>query len=187
MVTIRFLIGLGVLISMLSFTPLAEVSAQNYVDADIGVVYSDVAASEITAADGLLEGGDGGFHLGVGAYRNNELSNWVYGMKLELEDVAGNLLFSFRVLDLGYKVTPRIKVNGFIGAARWDVATAALGYRLGLGATYRLADRWAFGTDVSYSDSLARDKILPEDANESTSPDIFYDIYQVNVYLKYIF
>ncbi len=187
MVTMKILLKPGAFIFMLSVTPLFAVCAQNYIDLDFGAVYSDVSSSEVTSADGPLDGGGGGIHLGVGAYRRNDLNNWVYGVKLELDDVAGNLLFSLRALDIGYEFTPRFAVNGFIGAARWDVATPALGYRLGLGARYSLTDHWALGTDFSYSDSVARDKILPGEVGEVVSPDVFYDIFQVSLFMKYIF
>lgn len=187
MVTMNNLFGSGACIFMLSLMPLLPVSAQNYIDVDIGAVYSDVSSSETSLADGSLDGGDAGLHFGVGAYRNDKPSHWSYGMKLELDDVAGNLLLSFRVLDLGYQFTPRFKVNGFIGMARWNLATAAIGYRLGLGASYRLTGHWALGADLSYADSVARDFLLPGEGGDSTSPDIFYDISQVSFYLKYIF
>ena len=151
----------GALILILAVIPLIPAYAENYIDVDFGVVYSDISSSVTTSADGKLDGGDTGIHLGVGAYRNKDDSRWVYGVKLELDDVAGNLLLSVRAIDLGYKITPRFMVNGFIGAARWDLATAAFGIRFGVGASYRFGEHWALGSDISYSDSVARDKLLP--------------------------
>lgn len=178
----------GALIFILAVTPLLPAYAGNYIDVDFGVVFSDVSSSEPTSADGDLDGGDTGIHLGVGLYRNNDGSPWVYGVKLELDDVAGNLLLSLRALDLGYKITPRFMVNGFFGAARWDLATAAFGIHLGVGANYRFSEHWAVGSDFSFSDSVARDKLLPEDnPGMDTLPDIFFDITQINLYLKYRF
>jgi opacity protein-like surface antigen len=187
MVTINILLKPGALIFVLSIMPFFAASAQNYIDVDFGAVYSDVSASETTSADGPLDGGGGGIHLGVGFYRRNELNNWFYGVKLELDDVAGNLLFSLRALDIGYQFTPRFAVNGFIGVARWNLATPAYGYRIGVGTHYRLTDHWALGTDLSYSDSVARDKLVPGEVGEVISPDVFYNIFQVSLYMKYIF
>jgi opacity protein-like surface antigen len=172
------------------FLPAGPLAAQNYIDIDLGAVYSDVDASEVTIADGVLDGTDTGVHLGLGAYRNSENSDWIWGVKLELDDIGGNRLLSVRALDLGFKVTERISVNGFVGGARWDLATAAYGWRFGLGASFRLNDRWALGADLTYSDSIARDKLLPDEQETSENPevpDIFYNINQMNVYLKYIF
>ncbi len=162
-------------------------SAENYIDVDIGIVYSDVSSSEITAADGNLDGSDTSVHLAAGAYRNRDDSPWIYGVKLGLDDVGGNLLISVRALDVGYKLTPRLTVNGFIGAAQWNIATSATGYHLGLETSYRFGNRWALGGNISFSDSVARDKLLPEENPGTGSPDIFYDILQVNLFLKYIF
>jgi len=177
----------GALILILAVIPLLPAYAGNYIDVDFGVVYSDISSSETTSADGNLDGGDTGIHLGVGAYRNKDDSRWVYGVKLELDDVAGNLLLSVRALDLGYKISPRFMVNGFIGAARWDLATAAFGIRFGVGAKYRFGEHWALGSDISYSDSVARDKLLPGDDGGMGGPDIFFDIAQISLYVKYMF
>ncbi len=180
---IEAIMWLIVLMAVLPF----PVCAENYVDADIGIVYSDVSSSEITAADGNLDGSDASIHLAAGAYRNRDDSPWVYGVKLGLDDVGGNLLLSVRALDVGYKLTPRLTVNGFIGAAQWNAATSATGYHLGAETSYRFGDHWALGGNISYSDSVARDKLLPEENPGTGSPDIFYDILQFNLYLKYVF
>lgn len=177
----------GALIFILAVIPLLPADAGNYIDADIGAVYSEISSSEATSADGDLDGNDTGIHLGVGAYRNKDDSRWVYGVKLELDDVAGNLLLSVRALDLGYNFTPRFMVNGFIGAARWDLATAAYGYRVGVGANYRFGDHWALGSDISYADSVTRDKLLPADDPGMGLPDIQNHIVQISLYVKYIF
>jgi hypothetical protein len=55
-----------------------------------------------------------------------------------------------------------------------------------VGTHYRLTDHWALGTDFIYSDSVARDK-LPGEVGEVVSPDVFYGISQVSLYMKYIF
>jgi len=190
MVTVKTPLRLAMRIAAAMLLPAAPLAAQNYIAIDAGAVYSDVDASEVTSADGALEGSDAGLHLGLGAYRSNQESNWTYGVKLELDDIGGNRLLSVRVLDLGYKITQRVTINGFVGGARWDLATAAYGWRFGLGASVRLTDNWALGVDIAFGDSIARDKILPDERETSEQPevpDIFYDITQTSVYLKYIF
>ncbi len=161
--------------------------AENYIDLDIGVVYSDVSVSEPSPIDGNFDSGDAGYHLGVGAYRNNDDSRWVYGVKLELQDVVGSMLLSVRAIDLGYRVTPGLVLNGYLGAARYDLTTPAFGFRAGLGGHYWFSNRWALAAEASYGDTLARDKLVPEDNPGVGNPDIFFDIVQFSIYLKYKF
>ena len=161
--------------------------AQNYVDVDVGVVYADVSPSEPSPIDGNFEQGAAGYHFGVGAYRNNDQSRWVYGVKLEIEDVLGSNLLSVRALDLGYKITPGLTINGFIGAGRYDLATPAYGYRAGIGGHYWIGSRWALTVEAVYGDALARDKLFAEENPGIGSPDIFFDIVQLIAYIKYRF
>lgn len=177
----------GALIFMLSVMPLFAVSAENYFDLDFGAVYSNVSSLGFPSVDGTLDGSDSSLHLGIGAYRNKDTSKWAYGVKLEMDDVAGNLLLSVRVIDFKYQVMPKFNAGGFIGAARWDLATPAFGYRIGVGTNYRFAEHWALGTDVSYSDTVARDKVLPGEEGGTPGPALFYDILQVSLFMKYIF
>jgi hypothetical protein len=162
-------------------------AAQSFIDIDAGVVYSDVSASEVSPVDGDFSSGDAGFHFGIGAYRNKEDSPWVYGVKLEVQDVVGNTLFSLRAIDVGYRFSPQFTLNGFLGAARYDLTTAATGYRVGFGGQYWYSDRWALTTELAFGDALARDKLLPEEDPDVGSPDIFYDVLQLSLYLKYKF
>lgn len=162
-------------------------AAETWIDLDVGMNYSDVTPSEPTPADGNFENSEAGYHLGVGAYRNNDGSRWVYGVKLELDGVVGNLLLSVRAIDVGYRVTPDLVLNGWLGAARYDLTTPAYGYRAGFGGHYWFSDRWAATAELGYGDALARDKVLPEENPGVGSPDIFFDIVQISVFLKYRF
>lgn len=161
--------------------------AENYIDVDLGVVYSDVTPSEPSPIDGDFSDGDTGYHIGVGAYRNRDDSKWVYGVKLELQDVVGSSLLSVRAIDVGYEMTPRFTINGYLGATRYDLSTPAYGYRAGLGGRYWFSQRWALSAEASYGDAAARDKLLPEEQPITGSPDIFFDIVQLSIYLKYKF
>jgi hypothetical protein len=162
------------------------VYGENYIDVDFGVAYSKVSESEPSPADGDFDSGEVGYHLGVGAYRNTGDSPWVYGVKLELQDVVGNSLISVRAIDLGYKFTSRFTLNGYLGGARYDLATPAFGYRFGIGGRYWMSDRLALSAEGSFADSVARDKLLPEEP-PGNSPDLFFDVFQLNLYLKYKF
>jgi len=168
------------------YTASLPVRADNYLDVDVGIAYSDVSASESSPIDGDFEDGSAGYHLGVGAYRNKEGSHWVYGVKLEVQDVVGSNLLAVRAIDVGYKVSTKLVVNGFLGAARYDLATPAYGYRVGFGGHYWFSDRWAVTAEAAYGDALARDKLLPGE-DPGNSPDIFFDIVQLNLYLKFKF
>lgn len=172
---------------IVAFLWSTNASAENYLDLDIGAVYSDVSASEPSPIDGNFESGDAGYHIGVGAYRNNDDSRWVYGVKLELQDVVGSMLLSVRAIDLGYMVTPSLVLNGYLGGARYDLTTPAYGFRAGFGGHYWFSNRWALTAEASYGDALARDKLLPEENPGDGSPDIFFDIVQLSIYLKYKF
>lgn len=164
-----------------------EAGADNYIDIDFGVGYSDVSASEPSTVDGDFSSGEVGYHLGVGAYRNKNDSPWVYGVKLEVQHVVGNNLLSLRLIDVGYQFTPRFTLNGFLGVARYDLTTPATGFRFGLGGRYWFSDHWALSAEAVYNDNLARDKLLPEENPNVGAPDLFFDIRQLNVYLKYRF
>jgi hypothetical protein len=43
------------------------------------------------------------------------------------------------------------------------------------------------GSEFALNDKLARDKVLPEETPGVGSPDIFYDIFQLSVFVKYRF
>ena len=161
--------------------------AENFFDIDIGVVYSDVSASEPSPVDGDFSSGEAGYHFAIGAYRNKDESPWIYGVKFEAQDAVGHSLLAVRAIDVGYRFTPKFVFNGFLGASRYDLTTAAYGYRLGIGAQYQLSDSWSVGSEFVFNDKLARDKVLPEESPGVGSPDIFYDIFQLSVFVKYRF
>jgi opacity protein-like surface antigen len=162
-------------------------TAENFIDVDVGAVYSDVSASEPSPVDGDFSSGEAGYHFAIGAYRNKDESPWVYGVKFEAQDAVGRSLIGIRAIDVGYRFTPKFTFNGFLGASRYDLTTAAYGYRLGIGGRYRLSDRWAVGAEAVFNDKLARDKVLPEENPGEGSPDIFYDIFQLSVIVNYRF
>jgi hypothetical protein len=162
-----------------SLLPFSSAMAESFVAVEIGAAYSDVESSGAGPDDGV-DGTDTGYHFGVGAYRNQDESRWVYGVKLEAEDVQGNMLLGLRAIDVGFLITPRITLKGFLGAARYDLATAAYGWRVGLGASYQLAEHWVLAADIVYNDKLARD-------SGGGNVSVFYDIIQAVGYLQYRF
>ena len=164
----------------------ANTHAQNFIDVDVGMVYSDVTVSEPSPIDGDFSDTGAGYHFGLGAYRNKTDSRWIYGVKIEFQDIGGSSLLSLRAIDVGYKLTPKFVLNGFLGATRFDLATPATGFRFGLGAQFWFSDKWAITAEGAYGDALARDKLLPGEV-PGNSPDIFYDVAELNLYIKYKF
>ncbi len=123
-----------------------------------------------------------GLHLGVGASRRvgdrGELS-----VRLELDELGPDLLIAVRALDYRYHFSERIAFNGFLGAARLDLATAALGYYYGAGIQFKeLVSRWDLSVDFRVGDEIARDNVLPSDP-QGGSDDNFRDIYGISIYV----
>jgi hypothetical protein len=108
-------------------------------------------------------------------------------VKIEVQEAVGHTLLGVRAIDVGYRFTPKFTFNGFLGAARYDLTTAAYGFRLGIGGRYHFSDSWSVGSEFALNDKLARDKVLPEETPGVGSPDIFYDIFQLSVFVKYRF
>ena len=125
---------------------------------------------------------ESGLHLGAGVRR--ELTNGSIGVRAEIEDVDGDLLFAVRALDYRRHLTERLAVSAFLGAARLDLATPAYGYYLGTGVQLKeLWPNWSLAIDVRYGDKVARDNLLPSDPQGGT-PDNFYDLTGISVYLS---
>jgi hypothetical protein len=180
MVRVCKLQSLRLMFFVCSLLSLSSAMAESFVAVEIGAVYSDIDSSGPGDDLGIV-GTDTGYHFGVGAYRNQDESRWVYGVKLEVEDVQGNVLLGLRAIDVGYLVTPRFALTGFLGAARYDLATAAYGWRFGLGTSYQLAEHWVLAADLVYNDKLSRD------SGGSNDTAVYYNIYQGLLSLQYRF
>jgi len=179
MVVLFKVFRLSLVIFVCSLLPLSAVSAESFIEVEVGAAYSDVSSSGEGPDDGV-DGTDVGYHLGIGFHRNQDDSRWVYGVKIEADDVQGNMLLGLRALDIEYLITPRFALKGFLGAARYDLPTAAYGWRMGLGAKYRFAEHWALAADFVYNDKLERD-------SGGSNVSVNYTIYQGLLYLQYRF
>lgn len=149
---------------------------------DAGAQSSRIEA-RIANVDGTVDSTESGAHLGIGVFRpigdRNEL-----GVRLELDSLGSDLLLAVRAVDWRYRLSERISVGAFLGAARVDLATPAYGYYFGGGIQFRdVMPRWDLGVDLRYGDKVARDNLLPTDP-QGGSPDNFYDILGVSVYLS---
>src|SRR5690606_17635315 len=168
--------------AVLALTAFTATDASADVFVELGVQSSRVEAT-IALQDEKIETTDTGLHVGVGASRAfGERSE--IGVRLELDDVGGDLLLALRALDYRRHINERLAVGAFIGAARLDLATPAYGYYLGGGVQLKeIMPSWDLGLDLRFGDKVARDNLLPEDP-QGGSPDNFYDITSVSLYLR---
>jgi len=121
-------------------------------------------------------------HIGFGARRLGANGNDV-GVRVEIDDVEGHLLTAVRAVDYRHRFDNALAVSFFLGAARYDRATAAYGLYYGAGAQWRdLFEGWDLGLDVRYAEKVSRDHVLPED-QFGERPVSYYDIYGANLYL----
>jgi hypothetical protein len=149
---------------------------------DLGLNASRVGA-KIANRQARISTSSTGLHFGVGVRRTLEKGNNI-GVRLDLDDVDGDLLLAIRALDYRFNLSKRFAVTAFAGAARLDLATPAYGYYFGGGVQFKdLRPRWDLSVDVRYGDKIARDNLLPTDP-QGGSPDNFYDLSGVSVYLS---
>ena len=124
-------------------------------------------------------------HFAIGARRAvSERSD--FGVRAEVDDLDGDMLFSVRALDYRYRFRNALAVSLFAGASRLDLATPAYGYYYGAGIQWRnLLRNVDVGLDVRYGDKIARDKLLPSDPPSDPRPDTFYDLTGATLSLSY--
>lgn len=123
-------------------------------------------------------------HLALGARRavsgHNDL-----GVRIEVDRINEHTLIGLRALDYRYRFDGPLALSAFVGAARYDLATPALGYYGGVGAQWRdILPGFDLGIDAKYADKVTRDKLLPGEPT-NVRPDSFYDISSVSLYLSY--
>lgn len=123
-------------------------------------------------------------HIGLGV-RRTVAANHDLGARIELDEFDGEPLLAVRALDYRYRFANAFALTGFLGAARYDLATPAYGYYGGIGAQWRnFANRWDLSLDLRYGDKLARDRLLPGEP-QTPRNDSFFDIVSATVYLSY--
>jgi hypothetical protein len=100
-------------------------------------------------------------HFGLTAARG--VSAHDLGVRI-VDQVEEEYLFAVRALDYRYRFKGPLALTGFVGAARYDLATPAYGYYIGVGAQWRdVMRRFDVNLDLKYADKVARDKLLPTD------------------------
>jgi hypothetical protein len=123
-------------------------------------------------------------HFAVGARRAVSAHNDL-GFRLELDTIDDKMLLGVRALDYRYRFDGPIALSAFLGAARYDLVTPAMGYYGGVGVQWRDIVRGVdLGVDARYADKVTRDKLLPGEPRV-VRPDSFYDISSVTLYLSY--
>jgi hypothetical protein len=158
----------------------AGVHAETFVDLGIGAMQVEAKVANI---DAKLESSSTGLHFGVGA-RRRLAGGGDIGVRLELDDVDSNTLLAVRALDYRFNRSERLAFSVFLGAARLALATPAYGYYFGGGVQLKEIVRgWDLGIDGRIGDKVARDNLLPTDP-QGGSPDNFYDLTGISVYLS---
>ncbi len=152
---------------------------------DLGLNSSSVGA-KIANQQARITTNTAGLHFGVGARRELPKGGNI-GVRLELDDVDSNVLLAVRALDYRFNLSQRLAINAFAGAARLNLATPAYGYYFGGGVQFKdLRPKWDLSIDLRYGDKIARDNLLPADP-KGGSPDNFYDLTGISVYLSWRF
>ena len=127
-----------------------------------------------------------GPHLGIGA-RRAVSDHQDLGVRLELDEVNRHTLSAVRLIDYRYRFTGPIAIGGFLGAARYALATPAYGFYIGAGVQYRnLFPGWDLGLDYRDDVKVARDHLLASDPTGGR-PDSFYDITSLSLYVSHRF
>jgi hypothetical protein len=154
---------------------------------DLGANYSSVHKVLAVSIPNTNTPSESNAHLGFGARRSVSTHNDL-GVRLELDEVDGNRLLSFRAVDYRFRFTPNIAASGFIGAARYDIGLPAYGYYWGAGLQYMnlFSTRWDLGLDFRHHEKLGRDKALPTDPPSSIAEGtrVFFDVNGTALYLS---
>jgi hypothetical protein len=159
----------------------APVQAEFFID--LGASQSEVETKIATMEK--ADSTDSSLHLGLGVRRNGQRGD--FGVRVELDTIDSDLLFAVRALDYRRHVSERFAIGAFFGAARLDLATPAYGYYLGGGVHIKeIWPRWDLGMELRFGDEVARDNLLPSDP-QGGSPDNFYEIAALSLYLSYRF
>ncbi len=127
-----------------------------------------------------------GAHFALGARRAvSEHSD--FGARVEYDGLDGKSLLGVRLIDYRYRFSGPLALGVFVGAARYDLATPAYGFYYGAGLQWRdLLPHVDLGLEARYYDSIARDRLLPNEP-QAPRPDSFYDVFGGVLSLSYHF
>lgn len=159
--------------------------AELFIDAGINANEVVVTLDAVSASDsGVRTDREIAPHFGIGA-RRRATERGDVGVRVELDQIDSKLLIAVRALDYRYRIGKNFAVSAFLGAARYDLATPALGLYGGLGIQWRnITPKLDLNLDARYADKVQRDKLLPDEPR-NVRPDSFYDILSISLYLSY--
>ena len=164
--------------------PVAETDSQIFIDAGANELRITTDLTELTPkTTGAFATGA---HLAVGARRAVSEHNDL-GARVDLDEVGGHSLIGVRLIDYRWRFHNPLALTGFLGAARYSLATPAYGIYFGLGLQWRnVLPHLDAGIEVRYYDNVARDRLLPGEP-QTQRPDSFYDIFGGVFSLSYHF
>jgi hypothetical protein len=157
-------------------------------------LFIEVGASELRVRTDLTEEAPtvtGSFatepHVALGA-RRAVAEHSDLGARVDFDQSEGHSLIGVRLIDYRYRLSHSpLAVTGFLGAARYALATPAYGLYYGLGVQWRdILPHLDLSLEARYYDNIARDRLLPSDIH-TTRPDSFYDIFGGVLSLSYHF
>lgn len=168
-----------------SLASTADVAgAELFLDYGINANEVRVTVDEARASAGIKTDRKIAPHLAIGA-RRPASKRGDLGVRVELDDINGDTLIALRALDYRYRIGRNFAASLFVGAARYDAPTPAMGFYGGVGIQWRgLTRHMDLNLDARYADKVSRDKVLPNEPRE-IRPDSFYDISSVSLYLTY--
>jgi hypothetical protein len=156
------------------------------VHVDAGVAASDVLADITTVTPRVSSGVGFGPHLMIGA-RRAVSEHQDLGAGFEADDIHGDSLVGFRIIDYRYRFDNPLAVNLFAGAARYALATPAYGFYFGGGLQWRnILPHWDLGFDYRYATKVDRLRVPPGEPGETVGfrPDEYYDISMGTLYVS---
>jgi len=159
-----------------------DIDVDLFVDAGInaGRVRQDILDSSQVETTSV----DFGPHFGLGARRQVGGSSDI-GARLEFDEFGGEPFIAVRAIDYRYRFGNSLALTVFLGAARYDLQSAAYGYYVGAGGQLRnIADRFDLTAELRYGHKMSRDRVT---AGEPTGqrPDSFFDVVGATLYLSY--
>jgi hypothetical protein len=156
--------------------------AEIFVDAGINVNEIDVDLTGITKR--YVTPAEVAPHIGIGA-RREVTAHQDFGARLEVDEMRGHTLYTFRALDYRYRFNNPLALGLFAGAARYDLVTPAFGFVVGAGGQWRnVLPGWDLNLDYRYGVKVARERDLSSDSQRGTRPDSFYDISALGLYVS---
>lgn len=131
-----------------------------------------------------VEGTEVAPHVAFGA-RRSVSTHQDLGVRIEADELAHRAFYNVRLLDYRYRFGTPLALEFFAGAARYNLSTPAYGFTFGAGVQWRdVVPKWDVGLDYLYGVNVARIRLLPQDVQEGTRNDSFYNIQRATLYLS---